>query len=130
MMKAFHIRLVHVANAQNGFFTSKLPCKLMIGTGQDIHAVHFRWLGDDSPFVAERLAAHFIHDAVDVFPDEAGNTGETGESMNDPGEALPHPVAIGVQKQLRVHALDRQGSIQRDRRKHHGALVGFQGWLF
>jgi len=73
-----------------------------------MHAVQLRGIGDDFPLIAKRLAAHLIDNAVDVLPDEAGNAGKPGKAMNDPGEGVPHMVAIGVQKRLRIHAGGRQ----------------------
>ena len=60
-----------MANAQNGFFTSKILCKFMIGTGYPRRT--FPGAGDDSPLVGGRFSAHFIHDTVDVFSDETRN---------------------------------------------------------
>ena len=60
-----------MANAQNGFFTSKIPCKFMIGIGYPRRTLP--GAGDDSPLVGGRFSAHFIHDTVDVFSDETRN---------------------------------------------------------
>ena len=42
VMKSLHIRLVQVADAQHSLLRAELLCQLMIGAGEDIHAVHVR----------------------------------------------------------------------------------------
>ena len=48
MLEALHVLLIHVANAEHGFFRPQIFCHFMIGTGQDVHAIHV-WRFTDNP---------------------------------------------------------------------------------